>query len=207
MFANLRESIPVLPDAVARATESARERGFPVEKDPTRDSCCIPPMGYLLMMATATKPGGRISEAGTAHGVGTAWIAAGLTGGATLTSAERHHEKSQLVSEIFAGRDDVSVLNGDSGDVLPPRGPYDMVFADGIGRTADLAGETGRILVAMLNVGGLLFFDDVRPAGWSEPDKSGTLKREYIASTKELVGTEIALTEEWSALMATRISP
>lgn len=206
MFVDLKRALPVLPDVVARATESARRMDFPVEKNPDQDSCCIPQMGYLLMMAAAAKPGGTIGEAGTAYGVGTGWISTGMTAGATLTTVERDEHKARLVAELFATRDDVTVLAGDSGALLPLYGPFDLLFADGLGRTADLVGETGRILTSMLKVGGIMFFDDVRPSGWSEPDRSGRLKREFISANKELVGTEIALTDEWSALMATRIS-
>ena len=205
MLLNLRQSVPTVPDFVARTTESARRDGFPVEKDPGRDSCCIPQMGYVLMMAAAAKPGGTIAEAGTAYGVGTAWLTAGLTAGATLTTVERDKEKVQSVAQLFADREDVTVLHGDSGKLLPESGPYDLLFADGLGRTADLMGETGSLLVDMLRVGGVLFFDDVRPESWDEPDRSGGLKRAFIASRDELVGTEIPLTDEWSALMATRI--
>lgn len=40
---------------------------------------------------------------------------------------------------------------------------------------------------------------EVRPAGWHEEDRSGTLEREFIASRDELAGAEIPLTDEWSA--------
>ena len=84
----------VLPELIRKAVALATQLGFPLmpEGRPVGfqgpPSACTPQVGRLLQVLAAGKPGGRIGEQGTGAGVGTAWLASGLAGGATLLSVD-----------------------------------------------------------------------------------------------------------------------
>jgi predicted O-methyltransferase YrrM len=200
------DSNDTLPSVVAEATTLARQLSFPVEKDPLRSSSCIPAMGHLLRLLVASKPGGQLAEAGTGCGVGTAWMSLGMKQRAKLTTVEMDETRAGVADRLFKPNEDVRVLHGDSCALLPKYAPYDLIFVDGFGPTRALLEETGKLLTSMLKIGGIVIFDDVRPSSWLEEDVSGSIKRAYLHSAKELTCIEIRLTHEWSALVGTRVA-
>src|SRR3954464_2732173 len=99
-----------LPEIVQKAVALAIHLGFPVMPEGRQPgyqgppSACIPQVGRLLQVLASSKPGGRIGEQGTGAGVGTAWLASGLAGSATLLSVDINSRCAGAVAELF--RDD-----------------------------------------------------------------------------------------------------
>jgi predicted O-methyltransferase YrrM len=84
------------------------------------------------------------------------------------------------------------VLEGDWRDVLPPRGPFDLVFADGgvaYDRVADL-----------LAPGGILVKDDLTPGRAVDGDHA----REALLRDPRLEATEVLVTTEMAVIVAVR---
>src|SRR5687768_7071922 len=91
-------------------------------------SACIPQVGRLLQVLASGKLSGRIGEQGTGAGVGTAWLASGLYGGAQLISVEIDPVRVQEVAKLFADYPNVEILQGDWREVMSPDEPYDLLF-------------------------------------------------------------------------------
>src|SRR4051812_248466 len=60
--------------------------------------------GALLRSLAASKPGGRLLELGTGTGLATAWLLAGMDGGARLTSVD-HDAAVQAIAQKELGHD------------------------------------------------------------------------------------------------------
>src|SRR5690606_16214784 len=125
-------------------------------------SACIDEVGTLLRTLVASLPNGRIGEVGTGAGVGTAWIASALGGGASLTSVELEPRLAGAAGEVFASLANVEVVTGDWLEVMPRRAPFDLVFFDGGGQEA-LESENWQTLVGLLAPGGMMVLDDLTP--------------------------------------------
>lgn len=200
-----RVPAPAAPPAlVARAVELARRVGFPLTREEAESagggpSCSLPEIGRLLATLVASRPGGRIAEVGTGVGVGAAWMASGLAGGATLLTVEFDPERAAAAAALFEEHEDVTVLAGDARRLLPPMGPFDLVFADG-------GYGYGEDLVELVAVGGLLVLDDLTPeeqrneATRAAPDP----KRDLVFGSPRLLGVELRTTPTDGALLATR---
>lgn len=205
----------LLPDLVNRARDGAHRIGVHVMDDgrPANDkertgsspSCSIPEMGALLATIVAAKPRGRFLETGAGAGVGAAWMAGALTTGATLTACEINAERAAYVAEIFAGRDDVSVIAGDWTVALAAADPFDVVFLDGA-PSHWLDRDNWDAALGFVAPGGVILMDDVTPEElWPEswrgkPDP----KREFMLRNPALLGAEVRLTGRAGALIATR---
>ncbi len=126
-----------------------------------------PATGQLLRALAATKPAGRFLEIGTGTGIATAWLLAGMTDDSTLDSvdddatvqavARRHLDSDARVTFHMA---DAAAFLAD-----PPRGRYDLVFAD------TWAGKYSHLDLALRLVepGGIYFIDDLLPQpGWPD---------------------------------------
>lgn len=94
-----------VPSRVVAAERIASELGFELS--------CIPEVGRLLKVATASKPHGVVAESGTGSGVGTAWLHSGLGTDARLITVERDEESARRAAGLFADDDRVDVLTGD----------------------------------------------------------------------------------------------
>jgi predicted O-methyltransferase YrrM len=90
----------------------------------------IPEVQTLLATLTASKPEGRIAELGTAFGAGAKAIVKSLAASATFVTVESDPERYALAREALAGTR-AEVLNASWPDVLPERGPFDLIFFDG----------------------------------------------------------------------------
>ncbi len=201
-----------LPELVREAMELARELGFPL----TPEGCpgdyqgpptaCIPQVGRLLQVLAAGKPGGLIGEQGAGAGVGTAWLASGLRGGARLVTAELDPALAAGVARLFAGRPDVDVRAGDWHEALHGEGPFDLLFMDAM-PAADLEPANWDRTTELVKVGGHIVMDDLTPvelwpAHWHD---FADLKRELAFTNPRLAGAEIRTTPVTSALLLTRL--
>jgi predicted O-methyltransferase YrrM len=157
----------------------------------TAGAYSIPEVQRLVATLVASKPGGRVAEIGTSYGDGAVAIAAALPAGASFVTVELEPERAATARERLAGTA-AEVLEGDWRDVLPPRGPFDLVFADGgvaYDRVADL-----------LAPGGILVKDDLTPGGATQGDPT----REALLRDPRLEATEVLVTPAMSCIVAVR---
>jgi len=68
------------PKALEAILAETREIGF--------QGWCWPPVGALLRLMAALKPGGRLLEIGTGTGVGTCWLLDGMDASARLLTID-----------------------------------------------------------------------------------------------------------------------
>ncbi|HEY5295355.1 MAG TPA: class I SAM-dependent methyltransferase [Gaiellaceae bacterium] len=139
----------------------------------------------------ASKPGGKIAEIGTSYGNGAKAIAAALSQGATFVTVELDPERAAQAREALAGTI-AEVLEGDWRTVLPQRGPFDLVFADG-GVAYDLVAD-------LLAPGGILIKDDLSPGG----PVAGDATRAALLLDPRLEAVELLVTPEMAVIVAVR---
>jgi predicted O-methyltransferase YrrM len=145
----------------------------------------------LVATLVASKPGGRIAEIGTSYGDGAAAIAAALQAGASFVTVELDTARAEAARERLAGTV-AEVLQGDWRELLPPRGPFDLIFADGgvaYDRVADL-----------LAPGGIVVKDDLTPRRPVDGDPA----REALLRDPRLEATEVLVTPEMACIVAVR---
>jgi predicted O-methyltransferase YrrM len=145
----------------------------------------------LVATLVASKPGGRIAEIGTSFGDGAEAIAAALAGGATFVTVEIDAERAEAARARLAGTG-TEVLVGDWRELLPPRAPFDLVFADG--------GVGYDQVVDLLAAGGLLVKDDLTPGRAVEGDPT----REAILLDPRVEATEVLVTPDMACILAAR---
>ena len=121
-------------------------------------------------------------EIGTGTGVGTAWLASALPPGVPLYTAERDETRAAAAAGLFADDPDVHVLEGDWRAVLPPHGPFDLLFVDGTSAKDDPDAVLG-----LATPGATVVVDDVSVDGHDGSGGSGT--RAHPASSSERVET------------------
>jgi predicted O-methyltransferase YrrM len=154
----------------------------------------LPEVRKLLTSLVASKPSGRIAEAGTAFGEGTRAMAEALGPTATLISVELDVDRFMHAREALAGLD-VELVCGQWQDLLPDRAPFDLIFLDG-GVT-----ESGLLAaVDLLAPGGLLIKDDLTPGRPIEGDPI----REVLLYDARLAGVEILASQESAVIVAVR---
>jgi len=158
----------------------------------TRGGSSIPEVQRLLAVLAA---GRRCAELGTAFGEGAEAIASTA---ASLVTTEVDPERARIAQERLAALPNVEFLEGDWGEILPPRGPFGLVFLDAGDWKHDLRGR-GRLAIDLVEPGGLLVKDDMTP-GLPGPDPV----REWLFGHPELVAVEILTTSKTAAIVAAR---
>jgi predicted O-methyltransferase YrrM len=100
----------------------------------------------------------------------------------------------------------VRVLQGDWHDLLPPEGPFDLLFFDGgEWKSGDVAAESEQAL-ELVAPGGTVLIDDLTPEDlWPEewrgkPDPA----REFWLGDPHLRAAEILTTPQTAAILAVR---
>ncbi|ETA71015.1 hypothetical protein ActroDRAFT_0033 [Actinospica robiniae DSM 44927] len=179
------------------AVRLARGQGF--------DYSCLPEHGELLRVLARGVGAGRIGETGTGCGVGLAWLSAGAHQDAQVVSVERDPERAALAAELFDARPNVEVVQGDVSR-LRKYGPFDLLVLDGGGQGK--GPDDGPIDPAQwLAPGGLIVMDDFSPlTSW--PPRFGEavdLPRLHWLAHPRLRATQVRVTPEWSALLATYV--
>ena len=148
----------------------------------------IPEVQRLLAVLAA---GRRAAELGTAFGDGAAAIASTA---ASLVTVEIDEERAARARKRLAGLANVELHVGDWRDVLPARGPFDLVFLD----SGDARTDPG--VAALVAVGGLVVKDDLAPApGALDP------VRGFWTTHPDFISAEVLTTPTTSALVAARI--
>jgi predicted O-methyltransferase YrrM len=146
----------------------------------------------LLRVLAASKPGGRVAEIGTAFGEGARAIADALPPGASFVTVEIDRERAARAREALAGTR-AEVLEGDWRDLLPQRGPFDLVFADG--------GRDYELVIDLLAPGGIVVKDDLSP---DRPDKESDPTRRALLADPRLEAIEILVRKDMAAIVASR---
>jgi predicted O-methyltransferase YrrM len=160
----------------------------------TAGGSSLPEVGALLAALVASKPAGRIAEIGTAFGVGARAIVDALAPDATFVTVEPDVERYRQAREALAGTR-AEVLNAAWEDVLPQRGPFDLLFFDGGTR-----GETIELAISLLRPGGVLVKDDLTPGAAID----GDALREALLRDDRLAGVEILTSPAAAAIIAVR---
>jgi predicted O-methyltransferase YrrM len=159
----------------------------------TAGAYSIPEVQQLVATLVASKPRGRIAEIGTSYGEGAKAISAALQDGATFVTVELDPERAAQAREALAGSV-AEVVEGDWRDVLPPRAPFDVVFADG--------GVAYDLVTDLLAPGGIVIKDDLTPGRSIDGDPT----REALLLDARLEATEILVTAEMACIVAVRRS-
>jgi predicted O-methyltransferase YrrM len=181
------------PPLVARATAAATAAGF--------TNSCSPEVGRLLATICATKPAGRVAEAGAGYGVGTSWLHSGLGTGATLVTVDREPDCARATAALFAGESRVQVLTGDW-RALEAHAPFDVLFCDGGGKRDD-----PQRVVEWLAPGGVLVLDDFTPSASWPPMYDGAVDhlRVLYLTHHLLHAVEIVTGPGQAAILAARL--
>lgn len=192
-----------LPPLVARAVALSIDMDF--------DHSCTPHHGELLAVLARGREGGTIGETGTGCGCGLAWMveAAGPT--TRFVSVERDAERAAASRELFAGRDNVTVLHGDW-RLIEPYAPFDLLVLDG-GGGGKAAGSATADPETLLVPGGCVVLDDFHPplSTWPEdldqpPDEWGRSvpqARAYWLQHPALFASEFRVHPQLSTIVGT----
>ena len=159
----------------------------------TAGAYSIPEVQQLVATLVASKPGGRIAEIGTSYGDGAKAILDVLPPGTSFVTVELDPERAAQARDALYGTE-AQVLEGDWRELLPPLGPFDVVFADG--------GVGYDEVIDLLAPGGLLVKDDLTPGGPVEGDAT----REALLLDPRVIATEILVTPDMACIVATRRS-
>jgi predicted O-methyltransferase YrrM len=151
----------------------------------------IPAVQALLRVLGTGK---RVAEIGTAFGEGASSMAETAR---ELVTVEVDPERAEVARERLAGFEKVELIVGDWRELLPPRGPFELVFADG-GLRDPGAWEAALELVTP---GGLLVKDDLTPGRPVDGDPV----REFLLRDPRLAAVEILTTPQTAAIVATRL--
>ena len=169
----------------------------------------IPEIGRLLALLAATRPNGRFAEIGTGVGVGSAWVVDALGPEAIFVTVELDADRAAAAERLFSEFPNVRVLQGDWHELLPPEGPFDLLFFDG-GAWKRLPPEKveqeSRAALELVAPAGIAVIDDLTPVSlWPEewrgrPDPA----RDFWLNQAELAATELLTTPDTAAILAVR---
>jgi predicted O-methyltransferase YrrM len=156
----------------------------------TAGGSSLPEVQRLLAVLAA---GRRCAEIGTAFGEGAVAIASTA---ASLVTVERDPDRAAVAERRLRDLGNVRLVVGDWRDVLPPLGPFELVFFDG-GRfdeapdALDLVAPHGLIVKDDLSPGRAIAEDPVRKVLFGHP---------------ELLAVELLTTPSTAAIVAVRRS-
>ncbi len=148
------------------------------------------PVGQLLKVLIASKPGGNFLELGTGMGLSLSWMIAGMDGKSTLTTLD---DDEKLIREVSKIIDDprVSILHADGDQWIETKQAerFDLVFADTWPGKYRLLEET----LAMLHPGGIYIVDDMLPQeNWPEGhDRKAAALTEVLLAHDDLVSVSM----------------
>jgi predicted O-methyltransferase YrrM len=149
----------------------------------------IPEVQRLVAVLSA---GRRVAEIGTAFGEGALAMAQTAR---ELITVEPDLERVEQARQRLACCENVQVLVGDWGKVLPPLAPFELVFADGG------SPYLWEAIVGLVEPGGLIVKDDLTPGRPVEGDPV----REFLLRDPRLAAVEVLTTPSTAAIVATRL--
>jgi predicted O-methyltransferase YrrM len=174
---------------VTRALELERELGF--------ERSSIPEVGRLLHVLAGQRGRQRVGEIGTGTGVGAAWIVSALSPDVPFLTVELDVRRAAAASRLFAEDENVTVLQGDWHELLPPEAPFDLLFYDGGGKQHPE--RDGEQVVGLVAPGGIIVLDDLTPG---RPGADPV--REFWLDHRQLAAVELLTTPGTAAILATR---
>jgi predicted O-methyltransferase YrrM len=128
---------------------------------------------------------------------------------ASFVTVEVDDERAAACARLLGDLPNVRVLHGDWHEVLPPEGPFDLLFFDGGGwkrsPPQQMRAESERAL-ELVTPGGVLAMDNLTPEhlwpadGPAWPDAL----REFWLRSDALVATEVLTTPSSSAILAVK---
>ena len=178
------------PPLVARAL--ALEHGLGFERS------CIREVGMLLHVLAAQRGRARVGELGTGCGVGAAWIVSALPSAVPFVTVELDETRARAAAALFADDENVTVLQGDWHELMPPQAPFDLLFLDSGKQHPEIDGED---VIGLLAPGATIVMDDLTP-GRPGPDPV----REFWLNHPQIAALEILTTPETAAIVGTRSS-
>jgi predicted O-methyltransferase YrrM len=152
----------------------------------TAGGSSTPAVQALLAVLAA---GRRCGEAGTAFGEGAAAMAATAS---SVVTAELDPERARAARERLCLLDNVELVEGDWRDVLPPRGPFELLFLDG-GSVKQDPEEHLPPAVALLETNGLLVLDDFTPGRTNDVARNAVTSHPELAFAEVLVGLDMVV--------------
>jgi predicted O-methyltransferase YrrM len=144
----------------------------------------------LRVLAT----GRRVAEIGTAFGEGAAAMAETAR---EVVTVEIDPDRVLAARARLAGCANVELLEGDWHELLAPRAPFELVFADGGLRSREDYSD----LLPLVVPGGLIVKDDLAPGRPIDGDPV----REVLLRHPGLAAVEILTTPGTAAIVATRL--
>ena len=159
----------------------------------TAGGSSIPEVQRLLSVLAA---GRRVAEAGTAFGESAEAMARTAK---SVVTVELDPDRAAQAARRLASYENVELLVGDWLELLPPRGPFDLLFLDAGGFKHEPDGSSD-LVFGLLTRGGLLVMDDMTP-NWPGFDPV----RGWAHSHPGLKAAEVLTTPESSAMLIARI--
>jgi predicted O-methyltransferase YrrM len=117
----------------------------------------------------------------------------------SVVTVELDHERAATAAERLGPYTNVELLIGDWRELLPPRGPFGLLFLDG-GGFKHAPEESSDLVFHLLEPGGLLVLDDLTP-GRTEFDPV----RAWAHGHSGLRAAEILTTPTTAALLVARL--
>ncbi len=202
-----------IPEIVERAHQHAETLGFPLMPSgrpigqPAPTTATTPMDGALLRCLASAHPGGTLGEIGTGPGVGTAWLLSGRHHSSRLVSCEIDQTLASSTAQLFRDYANVEIIGGDWTEVLPPLGPYALLFFDGNAQTFLSNRDDWNRLTDLLTIGGQVVMDDLVPIElWPESWKGMTdHKREFCLANPRLKGVEVRTSATTVCVIGTRV--
>jgi predicted O-methyltransferase YrrM len=177
------------PPLVTRALELERELGF--ERSSIRE------VGRLLHVLAGQRGRERVGETGTGTGVGAAWMVSALSPAVPFLTVELDVQLAAAASRLFADDENVTVLQGDWHELMPPEAPFDLLFYDGGDKQhPELDGEE---VIGLLAPGGTVVLDDLTP---ERPGADPV--RGFWLEHAQLAAIELLTTPKTAAILAIR---
>jgi predicted O-methyltransferase YrrM len=182
-----------IPLMVRAARVAAERLGY--------QNACDDATGMLLHVLASQFTGETIGEIGGGCGVGTAWIASGLTADTRLFTIDNNEAAVASARSQFNDHSQVEILLGDWPAILVQE-PFAMLFVDVDAARNDAVDD----IVDALRPGGLAVIRDLTPLDrWPEewrgrPDR---LHHNWLEHPR-LRSVEVMVTPDSSVILATR---
>ena len=152
----------------------------------------IPEVRRLLALLAAGK---RVAEIGTAFGLGAEALASTAR---EVVTVEIDPERAREARARLGALANVELLVGDWAELLPPHGPFELLFMDGGGYKLDL--QAAAQMLELVAPGGLVVADDMTPGYGADP------VRDLFFGHPDFVTVEILTTPSTAALVASRVA-